>query len=62
MSSCTRFLQRSSDKPIRGSGGCTRIVADRAGEMINTGVLEQDGTGNDEGAQTTTARQVGPPI
>ena len=43
-----QFLQRSSDKPIRGSGGRTWIAADRAGETIDTGVLEQDGTGNYE--------------
>ena len=33
---------------IRGSGGRTRIAADRTGETISTGDLEQDGTGNDE--------------
>ena len=48
MSSCTWFLHQSSDKPIRGSGGRTRIAADRTGETIGTEVLEQDGTGNDE--------------
>ena len=62
MSSCTRFLQRSSDKPIRGSGGVPRLQRIEPKKHSTPGFWGRMAQTTTRGAQTTTARRVGPPI